>query len=198
MELEVKRQLVHALGIFSILFILMFGSFYASLLMLLIAVGLVLAAEYRNRRFISKLIKIEPFKEIEDLVDNELKTYERKNELPLNGAILFFLGSFLVTAVFEPKIAIASIAVLALSDSISTLVGIYFGENKLFLNKKKSWEGSSAFFIVAFFVLLSFINPFKAFIIALLVTIVEMLPKINDNLSVPISTAILLSLMINI
>lgn len=198
MDLEIKRQIVHSLGVFNVLFILIFGSFYASLIMLVIAIGFILFGEYRKTKLLSKILNIEPIKKVEDVVDNGIKEYERLNELPLNGAVMFYLGSFLVTVIFEPWIAIASIAVLALSDSISTLVGYYFGKHKLFINKKKSWEGSLAFFIMGFVVLLFFVDPFKALIVGLLVTIVEMLPKINDNISVPLSTAILLSLMINI
>ena len=139
--------MVHSLGVFTVLLILVFGSFYASLIMLAIAIGFILLGEYRKNRLLSKLLDIEPIKKVEDVVDNGIKEYERLNELPMNGAVLFYLGSFLVTAVFEPWVAIASIAVLALADSISTLVGYYFGKRKLFINKKKSWEGSSAFFM---------------------------------------------------
>lgn len=198
MELEIKRQIVHAAGIFNILLILLLGRLYSALLMLLAAVVLIIIAEYRKTKLVSKVLKIEPVKEIEDLIDNELSTYERKDELPLNGAILFYLGCFLTTVVFEPFIAIASIAVLSISDSVSTLIGVYFGKHKLFINKKKSWEGSSAFFVAAFSVLLFFVTPFKALIIGLIVTVVEMLPRINDNLSVPFATGVLMSILINI
>ena len=198
MDLEIKRQIVHSLGVFTVLLILIFGSFYASLIMLAIAIGFILFGKYRKTKLLSKILNIESIKKVEDVVDNGIKGYERLNELPLNGAVMFYLGSFLVTVIFEPWIAIASIAVLALSDSISTLVGYYFGKHKLFINRKKSWEGSLAFFVMGFVVLLFFVDPFKALIVGLLVTVVEMLPKISDNISVPLSTAILLSLMINI
>jgi len=198
MDLEIKRQIVHSMGIFTILLILIFGRLYSSLMMLSISIILILIAEYRKSKLVSKVLKIEAVKEVEDMIDKGLRSYERLDEMPLNGAVLFYLGCFLVTVVFEPWLAIASIAVLALADSLSTLVGYYFGEHKIFINNKKSWEGSSAFFITAFFVLLFFVNPLKAFFVALLVTLVEMLPKINDNISVPFATAVFLSLVINI
>jgi dolichol kinase len=198
MDLEVKRQMVHSLGVFSVLIILIFDRFFGALIMLFIAIGFILFGEYRKNKLLTKILKVEPVKEIEDVIDNEIKSYERLKELPFNGAVMFFLGAFLVTAAFEARVAIASIAVLALADSISTLVGYYFGKHKLSINKKKTWEGSSAFFITAFFVLLFFIDPFKALLTGLLVTLVEMMPKINDNISVPFSTAIFLTLMISI
>ena len=190
--------MIHALGVFSVLIVLIFDRFLGALIMLFIAIGFILFGEYRKNKLLTKILKIEPVKEIEDVIDNEIKSYERLKELPLNGAVMFFLGAFLVTAAFEARVAIASIAVLALADSISTLVGYYFGKHKLSINKKKTWEGSSAFFITAFFVLLFFVDPFKALLTGLLVTLVEMMPKINDNISVPFSTAILLTLMISI
>ena len=94
MDLEIKRQVVHSLGVFSILLILIFGSFYAALIMLFIAIALILFGEYRKNKLISKILKIEPVKELEDVIDDEIKTYERVKELPLNGAVMFFLGSF--------------------------------------------------------------------------------------------------------
>ena len=196
MHLEIKRQIVHATGVFSVLLILIFGKFIAAILMILIAVSFLLLAEYRKSKKISRLISSEPLKGLEDVIDEEIMEYERGDEFAFDGAIMFYLGSFLVTAVFEPSIAIASIAVLALCDSISTIVGYFHGKNKLFVNKKKSWEGSSAFFIMAFLVLIFFINPVEAIIVALLVTMVEMIPGVNDNLSVPLATAVFLSLVL--
>ncbi len=58
MELEIKRKVVHALGVFSVLLILMFGRFYAALLMLLIAIGLVFVGEYRKNKLLSKLLDV--------------------------------------------------------------------------------------------------------------------------------------------
>ena len=195
MQLEIKRQVVHTLGFFTIFLIYAFGKWYAALLMFLVSLSFFIIGEYRKNKDKYKLIKIKPLDEFEDMIENEFKTYERKNELPFRGAIAFYLGCSIVTFLFKPNIAIASIAVLAFSDSLSTIIGYYFGKHKLPVNKKKSWEGSSVFFLSTLIILLFFINPVKALIVALLATFTEMLPRLDDNLSVPLVTGILLWLL---
>jgi len=195
MELEIKRQIVHALGVFTILLIQLFGKWYGALIMLLISITFLILGEYRKNREKYKLLRIKPLDEFEDVLEDEFKTYERKKELPFHGAIMFYLGCFIVTILFRSSIAIASIAVLALSDSLSTLTGRFFGRHKLFINKKKSWEGSITFFVTTFMILLFFINPIKALIITIFVTFVEMLPKMDDNLTVPLATGFLIWLI---
>jgi len=195
MELEIKRQTIHALGVFTILLIQIFEKWYGALIMLLISIIFLILGEYRKNKEKYKLLKIKPLDEFEDILEDEFKTYERKKELPFNGAIMFYLGCFIVTVLFQPYIAIASITVLALSDSLSTLIGHFLGKHKLFINKKKSWEGSIIFFVTTFMILLFFVYPIKALIIAILVTFIEMLPKVDDNLTIPITTGFLIWLI---
>jgi len=196
MEVEIKRKIVHALGIFTILLIQFFGKYNAAGIMLIATVFGFLIAEYRKNKKKYKLLKIKPVDEFEDFVEDEFKTVERPNSLPFKGAIEFGLGCFIATIAFSEKIAIACIAVLALADSLSTLVGYYFGKNKLPINKKKSWEGSITFFLVSIFILILFTNPINAFILALIATFAEALPYIDDNLSIPIALGVSMSLII--
>ena len=193
MEIEVKRKAVHFLGIFTIALIYIFGKLLASLIMLCISIGFIFAGEYRKNRKNYKKAKI--IDEFEDVLEDEVKTYERRKELPFKGAITFFFGCFLAALLFEENIAIASIAVLALADSMSTLIGYFFGKHKLPINKKKSWEGSTAFFATSFFTLFFFVDPLKALIAAVIATFVEMLPQIDDNISVPLVTGLVLLLL---
>lgn len=195
MDIEIKRQVVHAMGILNILVIHLLDKTYAALFMLSVAIAFLFMGEYRKNKKKYKLLKSKQLDEFEDVVEDEFKTYERGKETPFHGAITFYFGSFLATILFEPYIAIASIAVLALADSLSTLVGYYFGKHKLPINKKKSWEGSTTFFVAAFAVLYFFADPVKALLIAVAVTFVEMLPKIDDNLTVPVSTGLLMFLL---
>ena len=195
MELEIKRQTVHALGVFTIILIQIFEKKYAALLLLLVSISFLILGEYRKNKEKYKIIKIKPIDEFEDIIEDEFKTYERKKELPFHGAITFFFGCFLATILFQQFIATASITVLALSDSLSTLIGSFFGRHKLFINKKKSWEGSIVFFVTTLMILLFFIDPIKALIIAIFVTFIEMLPKIDDNLTIPLTTGLLIWLL---
>jgi len=196
MEIEIKRKIVHALGVFTILVIQFFGRLNAAIIMLIAVITAVLLAEYRKNRRKYKLFKIKPIDEFEDIIEEEFKTYERSNSLPFKGAIEFVLGCFLATILFIENIAMASIAVLALADSSSTLVGYYFGKYKLPINKKKTFEGSITFFLISFFILVFFINHVYAFVLALITTFIEMLPYIDDNISIPLSVGILMSLVL--
>jgi len=196
MEIEIKRKFVHALGVFLILLIQIFGKLNAALIMLAAVIIGVLLAEYRKNKKKYKLIKIKPVDEFEDFIEDEFKTVERPNALPFKGAIEFGLGCFLATILFKENIAMACIAVLALADSSSTLVGYYFGKYKLPINKKKTWEGSITFFLISFFILVLFTDPLIAFILALITAFIEMLPHVDDNLSIPLALGISMSLLL--
>jgi len=196
MEVEIKRKIVHAMGVFAILLIQIFGKYNAALIIFFLTIFGFLIAEYRKNRKKYKLIRIKQVDEFEDVIEEEFKTYERKNSLPLKGAIEFGIGSFLATILFSENVAMACIAVLALADSSSTLVGYYFGKYKLPINKHKTWEGSTTFFLVSFFILILFKSPFIAFILALITTFIEMLPYADDNLSIPLALGISMDLII--
>ena len=193
METEIKRKVVHFLGIFTIALIYIFEKWIAAMIMFSISIGFIFLGEYRKNRKNYKKAKV--IDEFEDVLEDEVKTYERRKELPFKGAMTFYFGCFIVTLLFEARIAIASIAVLAFADSLSTLIGYFFGKHKLPINKKKSWEGSTAFFTASFLTLLLFIDPVKAVAAAIVATFVEMLPKIDDNIAVPLVTALVLLLL---
>jgi dolichol kinase len=195
MEIEIKRKAVHTLGVSTVALIYLFGKWYGALAMLLISFTFLFLGEYRRNKEKYKIVRIKALDEFEEAIEDEFKTYERKNELPFQGAMTFYFGCFLVTILFEPYIAIASIAVLALADSMSTLVGYFIGKHKLPINRKKSWEGSTAFFITSFLVLFFFTDPVKASVISIFAAFVEMLPKIEDNIGVPLATGILMLLL---
>lgn len=196
MEIEIKRKIVHILGIFTILLILIFGRLNAALIILGAVIIGVLLAEYRKNKRKYKLIKIKPVDEFEDLIEEEFKTVERPNTLPFKGAIEFGIGCFLATILFSEGVAIASVSVLSVADALSTLVGYYFGKYKLPINKNKTWEGSTTFLLITFFILVLFTNPLNAFILAIITTFVEMLPHIDDNISIPLALGISMSLLL--
>lgn len=78
---------------------------------------------------------------------------------------------------------------------MSTLIGNYFGKHKLPINKNKTFEGSSAFLVTAFFALLFFTDPIKAAITALIAMLVEMAPYIDDNITIPLTVGIVLAII---
>ena len=119
--LEIRRKIVHAMGVFSIFIILYFGRWNGAIILLSITIIFLLFAEYRKNRERYKLFKIKKLDEFEEFIENGFKEYERPKTLPFKGAIEFFFGCFLATLLFEPIIAITAIAILSLADAMSML-----------------------------------------------------------------------------
>lgn len=183
-ELELRRQFVHAAGVLLVFVILFVERPAAALILGGSVLVLIALAFYRAR------IKLTS-KWLEKFV---LKR-ERRGEYPLKGAIYFFLGAFLAFEAFAPAHAAAGVAVLALADAAATLAGNHFGAHKLPVNKKKSWEGSVAFLAVCFAVLLFFVQPQKALAVAALTMFIEMLPRIDDNITIPLAVGLFLTIL---
>ncbi|MBU5575087.1 MAG: SEC59/DGK1/VTE5 family protein [Candidatus Aenigmatarchaeota archaeon] len=181
---EIKRQLVHGSGIiFSIMVILnrelaFFISFFTIIFLFLFAYF---------RTFIRKNKKIEKF----------IKDYERKEEakFPFKGALYFFFSISLSIILFPKNIASASIAVLSISDMLSTLVGIKYGKHKFYVNKYKSLEGSIIFFISCLLILLFYTNFYNALLISIITTCIEVFPYVNDNISIPLTVGFLMIML---
>jgi dolichol kinase len=184
--LELRRQAVHAAGLLSILPLLWWGKWVGAAATGAVFAFFVIWALWRhNRRG--------PSSGINTLADNFMSTYERSGERPLMGAITFYAGATIAIVIFSEPVAAAAIAVLALADSLSTVVGYYFGRHKLPVNNKKSWEGSATFFLTALAILLFFVSPLRAFCTALIAMAVEALPRIDDNISIPLAVGALLT-----
>ncbi|MFQ6009911.1 MAG: diacylglycerol/polyprenol kinase family protein [Candidatus Aenigmatarchaeota archaeon] len=189
---ELKRQLVHVSGIVFVLSLIHLGKSMTVILTgIALLIAILIAIHIREKKRIIWPLKI--ISRMEKRLQNWAGGFERPGELPMGGAITYGLGVIFTLELFAPELAVPAILVLALADSASTLVGRRLGRNKLFINRKKSWEGSTAFLVACFVVLLFFANPTKAIAVAVLVTIVEAMPKIDDNISIPIAVALLLS-----
>ncbi len=123
---------------------------------------------------------------------------KKKNNV--TGASYYLLGCLIVVYFFDDlDIIMASLLIMSISDSFAALVGVKFGKTKIY--GRKSLEGSFAFFISTIIILYIFINNLTSFefvIISLLITFVELLSfyKINDNLTIPVFSAILLKYFI--
>ena len=89
----------------------------------------------------------------------------------------------------------ASLLIMSISDSFAAIIGKKYGSTKIYNNK--SLEGSFAFLLVTILIisiLIPNLSVFKLIFISISVTFVELLSfhKINDNLTIPISAAILI------
>ena len=184
MNIELKRQVIHGSGVLTILLLQIFGKTWSAIFFFMGFMFFAIWAQLRKSK-----VNLGPLTKIEQYMMNQLKTYERTGEY-FKGVIMFILGILLATVLFPLSIAAACIAVLSVCDSVSTLIGTTWGKHKLHINRNKSWEGSIAFFISAFCILWLF-DPSKAIFIAPLVTVVEMLPRLDDNLTIPLAVGIL-------
>jgi dolichol kinase len=110
------------------------------------------------------------------------------------GAITFFVGTFIAVLLFAPLYAALSILVLSISDSLATIAGHYAGKHVLF--QKKTFEGTLTFFVCAFAILVFFVAPTKAALVALIAAATELItpPNLDDNITIPFITGLLLSL----
>lgn len=121
---------------------------------------------------------------------------ERENEknFPGKAAIFFFASAIILLFLFwdNKTIILASLSVQVFADAFAAIIGINFGTHKIL--GKKTLEGSTACFIVALFCLIYFYPINIALIVALIATIVELIP-LDDNLWVPLFTATALKLL---
>ena len=133
------------------------------------------------------------------LISNFYNTYfhsiTRSSESnKFTGASFVFWGALLTYILFDQRIAGISLIIMSLSDAMAAIVGVGFGKTKV-LNK--TLEGSFAFFITTFIILYFFKIPLiTSFVVSTVATATELIQilKINDNISIPITVALILTL----
>ena len=110
---------------------------------------------------------------------------------------LFLLGVLLIFLLFEKNIAVVSSCFLILGDLSAKVIGMSFGKKKFF---EKTLEGSLAHLVVSIYVayiayIMNLMSFHEGFVGAVTATICEILPlSIDDNVSVPIFSALTMSL----
>ncbi|MFZ3077632.1 MAG: diacylglycerol/polyprenol kinase family protein [Candidatus Aenigmatarchaeota archaeon] len=186
---ELRRQFVHASGAMLVPLAFIFGKFPVGAASLVLAFAIFILAEHKNEN--GKKINTDKSNILP--IHSVFEKFERSGG-NYRGAFYFYLASAVSLFLFPLPIAMISITVLALGDSFSTAVGI-FGRNRIFYNRKKTWEGTLAGFAAAF-AGCYLISPQLAFIAAFVGMAVESLPlKTDDNLTIPIMTGIALSVL---
>jgi len=123
------------------------------------------------------------------------------------GASIYFLVLIFLVLFFPLPAVIAGWSALSLGDGFATIIGLKYGQKKLPWNNKRSYAGSMAFMVSTFFgivLTMSFLIPglnfsyilAMALFSGLVGALIESLPlKIDDNLSVPLVVAVLVSLI---
>ncbi len=177
---ERNRQIFHIFLGLSIVALLKFGFIDKKFILLVIIVGLILS-------YLSKKTKI-------PVIHNLLEKFEREKEIeifPGKGIIFYFIGVYIALLFFAKEVAMASVMVLALGDSISHLYGLHLGKIRHPFSDKKFLEGTIAGFVFGFIGALVFLPWHEAFFAALAAMIVESIEikigteQVDDNLIIP-------------
>lgn len=126
----------------------------------------------------------------------------RKREFGTVSSMAYFVFAFfLVVALFPKPVAILSILCLAFGDAAACVIGLRFGTESII--KGKSLRGSLACFVVCsilIFVVLTLYGvtsnalPYMSVAGGLAATFAELFStkKIDDNLTIPIATAVII------
>jgi len=110
--------------------------------------------------------------------------------------IFFALGIMLSLVLFPEPVNYASVTILTFGDGFATIFGKKFGKIIVPFNKGKRLEGSIFGFAFAFLGALIFVSSMKALIGAVIGMLIEVLPlPINDNLTIPLTTGLALTLI---
>ncbi len=183
MDREILRQIIHASGIL----ILVLGIFINPQILVLLCIIILVLSEMIF--ILDKHHHIPLFSFI-------LSSCKRVDDE--RGFLYFFIGIIATLYIFRFNMAIADagILMLLLGDSASTIVGTRFGKHKLPFKNLKSFEGSLAFFLVSFLSALTLIPLFPAIIGALVGAITEAYSPIDDNIPVPLISALAIAVVI--
>ena len=180
-SLEWDRQLFHLFLGIAIVALLKLGFIDKEIILIAIIIGFILS-------YLSKKIRI-------PLVYDLLEIFEREEELkkfPGKGTIFYFIGVYIALLLFSKEIAMASIMILALGDSVSHLYGLHYGKIKHPLSKTKFLEGTIAGFIAGFIGALIFLPWLESLLASLAAMAVEAIEikigaeQVDDNLIVPV------------
>ncbi|MBI2649790.1 hypothetical protein HYX04_00585 [Candidatus Woesearchaeota archaeon] len=179
-KFEWNRQLFHIFLGMGIAALLVYDFIDKNRILAVIIAGLILS-------YLSKKTKI-------PIISQMLQIFERREDIkkfPGKGIIFYFIGTYIALLVFPKDIAMASIMVLALGDSVSHLYGLHFGKIKNPLSKTKFIEGTIAGLIFGFIGAFVFLPWWEALFASLAAMIVEAIEiklgtqQVDDNLIVP-------------
>lgn len=188
-ELEFRRQIGHLVIGLSIVALLYFKIIDSAILAMIVAGGGIISLILKRKKI--------------PVLTRLLETFERKEDLehfPGKGSFFLVLGATFATLIFPEMIALGAITIMAVGDSIATLIGKYVGKIRFPFHKEKSFEGSLTAFFVSTLAASLFVPFPQAMIASLMAMTVESLPlkigkiKIDDNLVIPIVAGVVMSL----
>lgn len=190
---ELGRKFVHFMSLFVLLVYFLAVDIFnpdIALVLLVFVLTIFLELEYIRLELGAKIPVVRT-------VWDKVRRDEEKDEI--GSEIFFLVGSILVLAVFDTRVAVAAILMTTFGDLTAALIGKRFGEHYLSYPEDKAWEGIIAQFLVdmaigsAVFILS--VGPFfytTAYwiivpVMALTATVVETFAgKMDDNLLIPV------------
>ncbi|MBI5224650.1 phosphatase PAP2 family protein [Candidatus Micrarchaeota archaeon] len=183
---EIGRQFFHLMGGFGVLLLLLFfsptneGILFTELAVIAaLIIGLL-------------LINLKMLKAKLGPIDYLLSKFERFGEFPGRGALLYVVGVLLLLSYSrDTSFLLGALAIFATGDAFSTIIGVKFGKHKLYWNKKKSLEGTFAFFASSSIAAYVFMGPIAIVYSAILALIESIDFQIDDNLLIPFCALIL-------
>ncbi len=189
---EVGRQTLHLLIGTTTILLLYFEILSTLALFLMVITGILVS-------IISKRIRLPIFSFFLDHFERE----DERKHFPGKGMIFFFIGSLLVVKLFPKDIALASITILTLGDSVSHVIGERFGHLKNIFNEKgkKLFEGTLGGALAGFVGALLFVPLSQALVGSFVAMVAEVVKidfnenTIDDNLVVPLVAGVVMYLM---
>ena len=164
MEIEMKRKLLHLSGLLVPLLYVIVGKEWSIVVISIALIVFFMIEPLRVYSLESKKIveRMRPYVTEEmyrflneriDKLTKSIKEIEREEERLCIGAHIYFAIASLIVIILFPKwIVIGAIAVATLGDALAAVIGKKYGKHRF--RNGKSWEGSTAFFITSFIVLL--------------------------------------------
>ncbi|MBU7014048.1 MAG: phosphatidate cytidylyltransferase [Theionarchaea archaeon] len=180
---ELKRKLIHGLGLCVPVIYWMTSREYTLLFLGIAATGAVIIEVLRAvwEDFNSLLLK---------LFGKFARDHERTH---ITGATCFSMAALLVVALFSKPVAVSSLLFLTLGDSMAAVIGTRFGVHRI---QGKSLEGSAACFGVCSVVgwcALGWVGVAGA----AAATVVELLPSpLDDNVRIPLASGSVMHLLL--
>lgn len=180
-KFELRRQLTHMITGITIVILIKLGILTTELLAVILIGGGFIS-------ILSRYLDIPGIKEL-------LLYFERdypKARFAGQGSFFLVLGSFLALIIFPKSVALAAIMIMALGDSINTIVGTHFGKIPFTLNPRRNIEGFLVSVLAATLGAWVFVPLIPAAIASTFTMFIESLDlkignwKIDDNLIIPI------------
>ncbi len=187
---ELYRQLFHIAFGLALVALLQHGILNAYLLLVLLAIGLAVSYAAKHHRILFVHWFLDRCERTEDM-----KTF------PGRSVILYVLGCLIALLVFEKDVAFAGMMVLVLGDSVSHLIGGYYGKHQHPLNRKKLLEGWLAGIAAGFLGALVFVRWQEALAASFVAMTLETVEWgvdrriLDDNLFLPLIAGVVMMLV---